>query len=53
MHLKLSRSKCCSFILKIYSNYFGRSKVDAYFCNPLRKLGQVGEMPEWPKGTVC
>jgi hypothetical protein len=23
-----------------------------YFCHPLKE-GRFGEVPEWPKGTVC
>gem|GEM_PF-6044620 len=51
--LKCSRCKDLLFISTYFSIYFGYSVVELYFCNPLIKLGQVGEMPEWPKGTVC
>ncbi len=50
-------SKIISALCSIsFDNY----NVELYFCNPeintgfiQQHLGQVGEMPEWPKGTVC
>ena len=47
----------CPNYFEIISIYFhlvlGVTMLKCIFATPYKSKGQVGEMPEWPKGTVC
>ena len=56
LHLSKAKIVLANYF-EIISIYFylvlGITMLKCIFTTPYKSKGQVGEMPEWPKGTVC